>query len=403
MLINHLPNSTVVEKCLCLLKLENFRDPYLDHGAKKLFSGKAILLFVEAFLHQRGSLWDLEENLKAKDNLQELTELEGIHSSTLYRKLEKLPTSLLQDTAIKLFSQIDGHYTQKISTMEAGRLSVIDSTEISLPEKAGEWAYSSKTKNGVKIHLKLAVLDEKTYYPEDAILSTTGVADKEVSIDLVIDRDATYVMDRGYINYTHFHNWMERKINFVVRVKGNSRTKLLTEHSVPSNSRIVRDAEVEIHDIKNDRKFPLRLVEFLDEKDNKFRILTTRRDLSAEQVAEIYRMRWKIELFFKWVKQHLKLVKLYNHKPAAVWNQLWLALIAYGISELIKIETGTKRSTWQVLKLLRFYWHDSWDRFIQALNRKPTKPSKGRRKKGKPGRPRKYPKKMKTVQIIHVN
>ncbi|MFS0647283.1 hypothetical protein [Siminovitchia sp. 179-K 8D1 HS] len=89
--------SPVVENCLRLLNLENYRHPFLDHCAKKLLSGKAILIFVEAFLHQRLSLWNAQENLRVKDVLQKLIELEDISESAMYRKLEKLPIGLLQE------------------------------------------------------------------------------------------------------------------------------------------------------------------------------------------------------------------------------------------------------------------------------------------------------------------
>ncbi|PTY76103.1 hypothetical protein B5V89_19015 [Heyndrickxia sporothermodurans] len=74
-------------------------------------------------------------------------------------------------------------------------------------------------------------------------------------------------------------------------------------------------------------------------------MVTNRWDITAEQVAEIYKQRWQIELFFKWIKQHLKLVKLFNYKPEAVWNQLWLAMIAYALSEIIKIKTRVNKTT----------------------------------------------------------
>lgn len=93
-------------------------------------------------------------------------------------------------------------------------------------------------------------------------------------------------------------------------------------------------------------------------------------------------------------------MKLYNRKPEAVWNQIYIAMIAYGLCELIKIQTGTTKTTWEVLKTLRIYWFDSWEQFLNALNREPSRTSKGRKKKGKPGRPRKHPRKLKAVKFM---
>ncbi|MBW8350577.1 IS4 family transposase [Bacillus sp. IITD106] len=318
----------------------------------------------------------------------------------MYRKLEKLPIGLLQELSVSLFGCIDAHHRGVQNVMDIGPLAVVDSSEITLPQKAGEWAYSSKDKNGVKIHLRLAILNEDTSYPQGIIASTTAVSDQEVAVDLVVDKDATYVFDRGYINYSHYWQWLQDDVKFVARIKKGSRTKVLKEPEVDPDNHILKDADVEIKDLKNDRSFVLLLVEYQDEENNTYRVVTSRWDLSSEQVADIYRMRWKIELFFKWVKQHLKLVKLFSHKPEAVWSQLWLAVIAYALCEIIKIMTGTDKTVWQVLQLMRIYWSDTWEEFLKALHRDPTRTSKGRRKKGKPGRPRKYPKKHKPVKQI---
>gem|GEM_PF-5018889 len=90
---------------------------------------------------------------------------------------------------------------------------------------------------------------------------------------------------------------------------------------------------------------------------------------------------------------------MFNHKPEAVWSQIYIALIAYGLSQLIKEEAQTNQDVWTVLKTMRHYWFYKWEAFVEELNRKPTRPSKGRRKKGKPGRPRKHSRKLKAQQI----
>jgi hypothetical protein len=149
-----------------------------------------------------------------------------------------------------------------------------------------------------------------------------------------------------------------------------------------------------------DQTVVLRLVEYKDEKDRCYRVITNRWDLSAQEISEIYRDRWAVELFFKWMKQHHQLVKLYSSKPEAVWNQIYIGLIAYCLCALVKIQRGTKRSTWVVLRLIRLYMFKQWNEFLDELNRPPTKASKGRRKKGKPGRPRMHPEKPKAQKSI---
>jgi hypothetical protein len=163
---NHtLPDSTVVQKCLALLNLENYRDPFMDHRVHRLFSGHVITMAVEGILMRRESLWDLSENLKSKKAFKELLELNSIHASSIYRKLEKLPTGLLQETAFRIFKQIDQHHKRLPGFDKIGKLAAVDSSQFSLPSKAGEWAYSTKKNNGVKLHLCLIVAAENTYYP----------------------------------------------------------------------------------------------------------------------------------------------------------------------------------------------------------------------------------------------
>jgi IS4 transposase len=221
-------------------------------------------------------------------------------------------------------------------------------------------------------------------------------------MEMVVADDAIYVMDRGYIVYKNYKAWAESGIRFVARIQQRNKTQVIRERDVPESSTIQRDADVMVTFVEKGKEVQveLRLVEFLDEKGRPYRVLTDVHDLSAEQISEVYRHRWMIELFFKWIKQHLKLVKLHSVEPDAVWSQMYLALIAYCLVLLIKLETGTNRTPWQVLKLLRLYANDSWQDFLSALFRRPTRTSQGRRKKAKMGRPRKNPPKLKGKRLI---
>ena len=133
--------------------------------------------------------------------------------------------------------------------------------------------------------------------------------------------------------------------------------------------------------LPNKATVPIRLVAFQDEKGRHYRVVTSRWDLSAAEIARIYKNRWLIELFFKWVKQHLNMIQLHSFDPTAVWNQLFLSLIAFAVSLLVKLRLQTKKTLWAVVKLLRIYSCDTWEAFIEALNRPPTRKSKGRQKK----------------------
>jgi hypothetical protein len=394
--------TTVIYKCLSTLNVKNFRCPYSDHGAKKLLSGQTIALLVEAQLKKRESLEDIAENLRSKKQLREFLDLDAVHASTIYRKLGKLPTEYLKQLYYQIAEKITGHHCNTSVLPDIGPLHIIDSTEISLPSRS-KWAYASSTKNGIKVHTRYSLINENVGYVDRIISSTAAVSDQEAAIHLVLSKYSTYVFDRGYINYTHYFDWVKKDILFVARVKANSKFRILSKQEIPDQSNILLDADVMVAIPHSDSTFLLRLVEYVDEKNRKYRVVTNRWDLKATDVAEIYRLRWKIELFFKWIKQHLKAIKWFNNNPEAVWNQIYIIMIAYALCEWIKILTNTTKTTWELLKLLRHNWLGTWEEFCRdILGRPPSRPSKGRKKKGKPGRPRKHPKTYKAVKIINI-
>lgn len=396
---NSIPSISVFEKCLGLLNLQNFRCPYSDTYAKKLLTGATILLLVNAQLRGHESISDIEIGLRANKVLQKYTGLESIHASTLYRKMEHLPLETVQQLCFHIFKQLNHIHKDKKGIPDLGKLNIIDSTEITLPKKAGEWAYCSKDKNGVKLHLRLVVGDRETTYPSGAVLSTSAVSDQNGALHLVVEDDAIYVFDRGYLNYHLYHEWLQRNISFVARVKANSKLRVLKEFPVSEHSNVVKDALVEVTDPKSKEAFTLRLIEYTDEEKNSYRVVTNLEEHTAQEIAEIYKSRWFVELFFKWMKSHLRIKKLFNNKPEAVWVQIYISLIAYGLSELIRNEIQAKQDVWTVLKTMRHYWFHSWDSFVREMHKEPSRKSKGRKKKGKPGRPRKHPKKLKAQQI----
>ncbi|THE12466.1 IS4/IS5 family transposase, partial [Bacillus timonensis] len=103
-------------------------------------------------------------------------------------------------------------------------------------------------------------------------------------------------------------------------------------------------------------------------------------DLSASEIAEIYKNRWIIELFFKWIKQSLRFVKVWSTKPQGIWNQMFIAMIAYILTLIVKLKTKSKKSQKFILTNIRVYFDKTWEKFISALEYKPVKTSKGRQK-----------------------
>ncbi|MCF8568379.1 IS4 family transposase [Alicyclobacillus tolerans] len=383
--MGNLSRNQVLCQCLNLVPTDEI--PYeslssLDHGMKKLSTVSLIRTFVATQIKGWRSYREIEEGLRANRVLREHLDIaEGISGSQLSRRVNQLPPVLLQDLFVRIVSKLHNltRNGQGVSK-EIGRLNIVDSTSLSLPSALSPWAYASKNLTSVKIHTRLVVAEPQITFPDKVVPSTGKVSDVRGADELVVEDNATYVMDRGYVSYKRMDRWIEAGVDFVIRIQEKHQANILEERPIPEGSNILRDAEVRMGSAFIQMACPVRLVEFQDETGKKYRVLTTRRDLSAVEISEIYRHRWLIEIFFKWVKQHLRMVKLQSTKPQGVWNQIFLALIAYGITLLLKLMTKTKKTQWEMFILLRTYAERAWSTFWKALRRPPSRTSRGRQK-----------------------
>ncbi|HEY2421611.1 MAG TPA: IS4 family transposase [Neobacillus sp.] len=361
-------------QCLAILPTEDFDCPLIDYG-KKLSTKALLKIFVAAQLDQWSSYSHIEEKLRAYPKLQEELDIESISGSQLCRRINDFPTEMVQKMFVKIVSQIR-QLTQGFDgiSKEIGPLNIVDSTEIRLPENLCDWAFISKGHNAVKMHTRLVVVSKDVVFPDKIVPSTGTVSDFESSDFLIEENDATYVMDRGYPSRKNLMDWQEKNISFVVRITKSLVLYSLEEYE-PSQPSIKRDAKV-LYGIS---KVPVRYIEFVDEKDRTYRILTTRFDLTDQQILDIYKNRWLIELFFKWIKGHLKFTKIWSTKPQGIWNQMFLALIAFGVSLIVKLQTKSKKTPWVFFRILRTYLFLPGKKMLNELNRK-LKKSKGRQK-----------------------
>jgi len=224
------------------------------------------------------------------------------------------------------------------------------------------------------MHTRLVVVSSDIAFPDKILPSTGTVSDFESSSTLIEEADATYVMDRGYPSRNNLMEWQEKNISFVVRITKALRLYIKEEYQ-PTHPSVIQDAKV-LYGIS---KIPVRYIEFIDEKERTYRILTTRFDLTDQQVMDIYRNRWIIELFFKWMKQHLKLTKIWSTKPQGIWNQMFLALIAFGLSLIIKLQLKSTKTPWIFFRIVQTYLFLPGKKILAELNRRKKK-SKGRKK-----------------------
>lgn len=363
-------------QCLSLLPTEDFDCPLLDYSNYKLSTKSLVKTFVAAQLDHWSSYSHMEEKLEAYPELRMEIGIEEISRSQLSRRINELPTELVQKLFIKVVEKLS-QLTKGLKGLPngLGRLRIIDSTEIKLPHNLCDWAKISKKKTGVKMHTRLMVASPDVVYADRIVPSSGRLSDFESSDVMIEESDYIYIMDRGYPSRENLQSWQAKEISFVARVSKSLRLGILEEYT-PTHSSVVQDAKVSY----TVSQPPVRYVEFIDEKQRTYRILTNRFDLTDQQIMELYRARWTIELFFKWIKQHLRFTKIWSTKPQGIWNQMFLALIAYGLTLIVKLQTNSKKTPWEFFRLLQTYLYKTVGSFTKALNKKNKKTSKGRQK-----------------------
>lgn len=370
--------NSVIRQFLSLLPVNVLDRTLFDHYTKKLTVMKAVFIFVVAQMNRWSSYSEIEAHIRAQSELQRLFHLDSISGSQLSRSLDRLPTELLE----RIFQQLAHRAKQRTATLGGisktiRKLSIVDASSISLPFGLGDWARVSRKASSVKMHLRLVAASPDTVFP-DAMVPTSGnVGDRACALHLVIPSDTTYVMDRGYDDYKKMEAWSTAGIRFVMRLRDRAFTKVLEDSPVAAEGRILRDAKVEMGSAERADKKTLRLIEFMDEQGRRYRLITSIWDLSAEDIAQIYKCRWLVELFFKWIKQHLSTVHVHSYKPQAIWNQLFLVLITALLVQEVKASFATRHTPWQLLKVMRVYLYLPWSSFEQEVLR-PRRASKGK-------------------------
>ena len=232
-----------------------------------------------------------------------------------------------------------------------GKVYAFDSTTIPLCLSVFWWAKFRKKKGGVKAHV---LYDLEAQVPAFYHITTASVNDSKAMQEIPYETDAYYIFDRGYNNFKELYRIQRMESFFVVRAKSNLQYKCVRwKRRLPKN--ILSDAEIELTVYKSRKDYPenLRLVRYYDEEQGReFMFLTNAMSLTAKQIADLYKNRWQIELFFKWLKQHLKIKKFWGTTENAVRIQISAAITAYCLVATVQHDMQLKRSTYEVLQIL---------------------------------------------------
>lgn len=367
-----------IRQCLSFLPIEEISNPFLNYRIRKLDFANLLKVFTAAQLCGWESLRRIELEIGADGTLQSEFGC-TISASQLSRRIDHFPSYALEALFHALQARIRSTAARQ-KKLPKHSLCIVDSTNLRLPHQLADWTYVTRHRSGVKVHTRLMVLEDGSAFPDCIVPSTGKVSDYEGSDLLVVDPDVTYLMDRGYVSYERMDRWLEQKSRFVLRFNHHHLVKQVLEEypTDAADPGLLRDAIVYLGGTFRSMKHPIRIVEFKDDKGRLYRVATNRYDLTAREIADLYRQRWQIELFFKWLKQHLKFAKLYSYKPQAVWNHILLAMIAYSLLFLVRMSMSTERTVWELLRLLRVYVFKRWDTFLEMATRVKTSKTRGR-------------------------
>lgn len=316
---------------------------------------KQFLCMAFGQLTHRESLSDTALCLKLqKEKLYHLGIGNPFHKSTISRANEIRDWRIFQDFALKLIEQAKTLYCDdnQLDIKLKGGIYALDSTVVDLCLSVFWWATFRTTKSAVKLH---TLLDLKTSIPEYIFITEGAVHDVNILDSIVLPRGSYLVMDKAYTDFERLGRLASDKINFVIRAKTNLKYKVLNSGQPNKENGILSDQAIALTGINSTQKYPesLRRIKFYDSDTKKtFVFLTNNFKLAAITVSLLYKCRWGIETFFKWIKQHLKIQSFWGHSENAVKTQIWIAISSYVIVIITKKQLNLKYSLYEILQMI---------------------------------------------------
>lgn len=233
-----------------------------------------------------------------------------------------------------------------------GKVYAFDSSTIDLCLNVFWWAKFRKAKGGIKLH---TLFDITTQIPAFIHITAATVNDVNAMDHIPYESDAYYIFDRGYVDYTRLYRITLLSAYFVVRAKSNLNFERIYSRQVDKSKGVMCDQVGKLKGFYVSKQYPekIRRVKFYDAEFNRtFVFLTNNMELTAEQVALLYKNRWQVELFFKWIKQHLKIKSFWGTSENAVRIQIFCAISAYCLVAIIGYDLKIDRSTYEILQVL---------------------------------------------------
>jgi len=345
-------NNTVLSQMLQLLPRHVFEHQVETHSwqgptPRKLSYWSQLVAMLYAQLSAKKSLRDLVFSLGRHHQKLYHLGLAPVKRSTLADANEQRPAQVFTQTYFKLLSRLEAELSRQSGPR---RVKIMDATYVPVCDSLFPWADFMPGKNAVKLHF---LLDAEAGTPHALHVTSGQVHELEVARTLSFAPGDLLLLDRGYVDFAWLYSLHQQAVGFVTRLPGNIRYQVVRDNPVPADSPVLADQTIRLSTAYSRSRYPatLRLVHYREPESGKnYIFLTNLPDLAALAVADLYRQRWQIETFFRWIKQNLKIKAFYGTSENAVLIQIWTAMIAYLLLLWLKLRSW---AGWSVLELTR--------------------------------------------------
>ena len=322
-----------------------------DKYIKSFSCWNQLLVMMFGQLAKSESLRDLIVALEAHwRKLYHLGMGKSVTRSNLSKTNEQRDYRIFEDYAYRPVDEARSVNTEKVFGLD-GHIYAFDSTTIALCLEVFEWAKFRKHKGGIKVH---TLYDIEAQVPTFFHITPAATNDMKAMPEIPYQKSAYYIFDRGYNDFANLYKIEQIEATFVVRAKKSLKFKQISwKRRLPKN--ILSDSTICFVVYKSSKDYPLslrRVVYYDEEQGREFVFLTNNFVLPALMVAELYRSRWQIELFFKWLKQHLKIKKFWGTSENAVRIQIYCAIITYCLVVIAKRRIKIERSVYEILQII---------------------------------------------------
>jgi putative transposase len=303
-----------------------------------------------AQLSGRRSLRDIVSNLRVQSHRLYHLGCRQVSRSSLARVNNQQPYKLYEELFGKLLARCRS-LAPKHRFRFRNKLISLDASIIELSLSVFPWATFNRKKGAVKLHLGL---DHDGYLPSFVSITEGDHHEMKWARTLDLPKGSVVVFDKGFIDYAWFNDLNNKGISFVTRMKKRARYKVVKRNPVPNAGGITSDEVIILTDPRQRCTIPLRRVGYYDQETGKLYVyLTNAFHLAARTIADIYKERWQIELFFKWIKQNLKIKSFLGTSMNAVLTQIWVAMCIYLLLAYLKYSSKLKGTMLHLLRLLQ--------------------------------------------------